>query len=60
MYIIMDKQQIKEALLKLSPSERSTLLSEVESEQDIHSKVLAKRREQLNNKQGCCPHCGNN
>lgn len=31
----MDKQQIKEALLKLSPSERSALLSEVESEQDI-------------------------
>jgi len=56
----MDKQQIKEALLKLSPSERSALLSEVESEQDIHSKVLAKHREQLNNKQGCCPHCGNN
>jgi transposase-like protein len=56
----MDKQQIKDALLKLSPSERSALISEVELEQDIHSKVLARHKEQLNNKQGCCPHCGNN
>ena len=56
----MDIQQIKEALLKLSSSERTMLLSEVDSEQDIHLKVLARRREYLNNKQGCCPHCGNN
>lgn len=56
----MDKQQIKEALLQLSPTERTELLSEIESEQDTHLKVLAKRREHLNNKLGCCPHCGNN
>ena len=56
----MEKQQIKEALLKLNPAERTALLSELESEQDVHSKVLDLRREQLNNKQGCCSHCRSN
>lgn len=57
----MDKKELKEALLDLSSEERLSLLREVESEErDIYSKVLAHRRERLNNKQGECPHCGKN
>lgn len=54
----MDKAQIKEALLSLSPEEREILLSEIENESEFHSpEFLGKRRERLNNKIGSCPHC---
>jgi transposase-like protein len=53
----MDRIQLKEALLSLSLEERTTLLSEIEKESDMHSPILSNRRERLNNKIGCCPHC---
>jgi len=54
----MDKGEIKTALLSLSVEERASLLAEVEYETNFRSPVLDNRREQLNNKIGCCPHCG--
>ncbi len=53
----MDKAEIKTALLSLSVEERTSLLAEIENETNIHSPVLGKRRELLNNKIGYCPHC---
>lgn len=53
----MDKTEIKTALLSLSVEERTSLLAEVEYETNLHSPVLNNRREHLNNKIGCCPHC---
>ena len=53
----MDKLQIKEAILSLSIEERRSLLAEIEKETDIHSPVLGKRRKNLNNRIGSCPHC---
>jgi transposase-like protein len=54
----MDKAEIKTALLSLSVEERASLLAEIEYETNFRSPVLDNRREQLNNKIGCCPHCG--
>ncbi len=53
----MDKTEIKTALLALSVEERASLLAEIENELSLHSPVLDKRRDHLNNKIGCCPHC---
>jgi len=53
----MDKAKIKTALLSLSVEERESLLAEIENETKQHSPVIGKRRELLNNKIGCCPHC---
>jgi len=53
----MDKSQIKEALLSLSNEERISLLADIEKEVEKHSPLLGKRRENLNNKISCCPHC---
>ena len=53
----MDKAKIKTALLSLSREERESLLTEIENETKQHSPVIGKRRELLNNKIGCCPHC---
>jgi len=53
----MDKSQIKEALLSLSIEERASLLSDIEKEIEKHNPILGKRRENLNNKISCCPHC---
>ena len=53
----MDKDEIKTALLTLSVEERASLLAEIENETNLHSPVLGKRREVLNNKIGYCPHC---
>jgi len=54
----MDKVKIKTALLSLSVEERASLLAEIENETNLHFPVLDNRREHLNNKIGCCPHCG--
>jgi len=53
----MDKSEIKSALLSLSREERLASLADIEKETDIHSPILAKRREKLDNKIGVCPHC---
>ena len=53
----MNKEQIKDAILSLSIEERASLLSEIEKETDLHTPLLRKRREYLNNKIGSCPHC---
>ena len=53
----MDKAEIKTALLSLSAEERASLLAEIENETNLHSTILGKRREALNNKIGNCPHC---
>ena len=53
----MDKAKIKTALLSLSVEERESLLAEIENEAKQHSPVIGNRRELLNNKIGCCPHC---
>ena len=53
----MDKAEIKTAILSLSVEERASLLAEIENETNLHSPVLDNRREHLNNKIGCCPHC---
>lgn len=54
----MDKTEIKQALLALSPEERASLLSEIENNEEIHAHtLLGQRREQFNNKIGSCPHC---
>jgi transposase-like protein len=54
----MDKAEIKLALLSLTPDERRALIAEVEKEPSLYSPILGRRREVLNNKIGCCPHCG--
>jgi len=54
----MDKETLKQALLKLSESERKELIKELYQETDPYSKVLDIRRQKLDNKQGSCPHCG--
>lgn len=55
----MELSAIKTYLLSLPTQERLSFLSEIEDsiDQDL---ILCKgsRRELLNNKQGCCPHCG--
>lgn len=53
----MDKEAINPALLSLSQEERRALIAEIENEPSLHSPVLGRRREVLNNKIGCCPHC---
>jgi len=53
----MDIVEIKTALLSLAPEVRALLLSEIEREASIHSAILEKRRDKLNNKIGSCPHC---
>lgn len=53
----MNKAEIKLALQSLTPEERRALLSEVEQESSLNSPILGRRREVLNNKIGCCPHC---
>jgi transposase-like protein len=53
----MDISEIKTALLSLSQEERESLLSDIEKETDKHLPLLGKRRENLNNKIGSCPHC---
>jgi transposase-like protein len=53
----MNKEAIKSALLSLSLEERKALLLEIEKENALHSPILGKRRELLNNKVGNCPHC---
>ena len=55
----MDKSQIKEALLSLSIEDRASVLAEIEIETRNQSSILGRRRENLNNKIGSCPHCGN-
>lgn len=53
----MNKTEIKTALLSLSADERASLLADIEKETTLHSPILGKRRDQLNNKVGSCPHC---
>lgn len=53
----MDISEIKSALLSLSPEERESLLSDIKKETYTNSPLLGKRRENLNNKIGSCPHC---
>ena len=53
----MDKATIKSALLSLSVEERKSLLAEIENEAKQDSPVIGNRRDLLNNKIGCCPHC---
>ena len=59
----MNKSEIKLELLKLSVSERQSLLSEIElKDKEVLTSYSCQesRRELLNNKQGFCPHCGDN
>ncbi|MFO8066551.1 MAG: hypothetical protein R6U11_03115 [Bacteroidales bacterium] len=53
----MDIAELKTAILSLSQEDRSILLSEIENETDNSSPLSGNRREKLNNKIGCCPHC---
>lgn len=53
----MDIAELKAAILSLSQEDRSILLSEIENETDNSSPLSENRREKLNNKIGCCPHC---
>ncbi len=55
----MTKEEIRAAIFDLSEEERHSLLAEfsvVSGEDDIN----LSRKELLNNKQGCCPHCQSN
>jgi transposase-like protein len=55
--------EIKSELLKLPLSDRQLLLSEIRlKDKDMRDAYSCQelRRESLNNKQGVCPHCGNN
>ncbi len=56
----MDKSEIKSALLSLSREERIALLADIEKETDTHLPLHGKRRENLSNKIGVCPHCSSN
>lgn len=59
----MNISEIKSALLKLSLTERQSLLSEIDLKDNKNLDVYScqeSRRELLNNKQGFCPHCGDN
>lgn len=53
----MTKEEIKAALLSLSPTERATLYAEIEASPELHTSLLGKRREQFNDKILNCPHC---
>jgi len=59
----MDRLEIKAELLKLSLTERQRLISEIQlkdkEQLDVYS-CQQSRRALLNNKQGFCPHCGDN
>ena len=59
----MTTQEIKSELLKLPISDRQLLIAEVqknEFERQQLSRCQDSRRKLLNNKQGSCPHCGDN
>lgn len=59
----MEKDTVKQYFMRLSDTERMSLLNELESirtGEPIAPKSHEFRRELLNNKQGCCAHCGNN
>lgn len=56
----MDKAQIKKALKNLTRTQRYELIAEVEREEQSFCGNIILRREQLNNKQGFCPHCRSN
>jgi len=54
----MNKEDLKQALLRLSESDRASLIKEVEEVNSPHKRVIESRRNKLDNKQGKCPHCG--
>jgi transposase-like protein len=54
----MDKDQLKQALLRLSSEECNQLFKEVNQSTNNKPSVLDVRRSKLNQKQGQCPHCG--
>ncbi len=54
----MEKEELKQAFLKLSLNERKSLLKEIEQETDPYMQAIESRRKKLDNKQGSCPHCG--
>lgn len=56
----MDTQKIKEYFSTLSSSSQNNLLEELSLMKDsFEYNLLTIREEQLNNKVGSCPHCGN-
>ena len=59
----MTIQEIKTELLKLPISDMNRVIAEVqnsENEPQQSTRCQDSRRELLNNKQGACPHCGDN
>jgi transposase-like protein len=53
----MEISELKTALLSLSPSERASLLTDIERETSLQLTIIENRRDKLNNKIGNCPHC---
>jgi len=56
----MDKEQIKAAFITLSRKDRLDLIRDLERLEQSDTDLCLTRREQLDNKQGCCPHCQSN
>jgi len=52
----MTKEEIRAAIFDLSKEERFSLLSEF-SIYPVEDSINFSRKELLDNKQGCCPHC---
>lgn len=56
----MDKEQIRVAFITLMPRDRQELLDELERIQRVDGELQLTRRELLDDKRGCCPHCQSN
>ena len=56
----MDTSRLREYFSSLPPVEQNSLLLDLETIKDNSDYPILEQREyKLNNKQGCCPHCGN-